>query len=191
MGAKAAVAVIGDLWEALRNGGEPDRDAAEAVIRALRPDCAVEPAADGTLADVLYPLPQYAYVAVLPEATIVCDQRIEEDALLEFAAGRPVAVFEQNSGAGSFRFTEWSADGTEVRYEDEDEYDLAEEVFGLTAETVREELVMQGFLVTPPNQAEIDAAFDAAVAAMVRQGPASLKMAADGSLVPRDQRTQP
>jgi len=184
MGAKAAVAVIGDLWEALRNGGAPDRDAAEAVVRALRPDCAVEPAADGTLAEVIWPHPQYAYVAVLPEATIVCDQMIDEDAVLEFAAGRPVVVFEQTSG--SFRFTEWSADGTEVRYEDE--YDLAdeiaEEVFGFAAETVREELVMQGFLVTLPNQAEIDAAFDAAVAAMLRQGPTRLKTAADGSLVP-------
>jgi ADP-ribose pyrophosphatase YjhB (NUDIX family) len=168
MGAKAAVAVIGDLWAVPRNGGEPDRGAAEAAIRALRPDCAIEPAADGLLADVLHPHPRYAHVAVLPEAAIACDQMIEEDALLEFAAGRPVVVFEQHSGPGSFRFTEWSADGTEVRYEDE--YDLAdeiaEEVFGFAAETVREELVMRGFLVTPPNQAEIDAAFDAAVAAM-------------------------
>jgi hypothetical protein len=185
MGAKAAFAVIGDLWEALSNGAEPDRDAAEAVIRALRPDCAVEPAADGTLADVLYPPPQHAYVAVLPEATIVCDQLIEDAAVLEHAAGRPVVVFEQTPD--SFRFTEWSADGTEVRYEDEEDLadDLAEEVFGLTAESVREELVMQGFLVTPQNQAEIDAAFDAAWSA------ASLEMAADRSLVPRDQRAQP
>lgn len=117
----------------------------------------------------------------------MCDQMIDEDALLEYAAGRPVVVFQQHSG--SFRFTEWSADGTELRYEDE--YDLAdeiaEEIFGFTAETVREELVMRGFLVTLPNQAEIDAAVDAAVAAMVRQGPTRLKMAADGSLVPRDQ----
>jgi hypothetical protein len=192
MGAKASLVVIGDLRQALWNGSKPDRAAAEAVIRALRPECVIEPAADSTLADEIYPRHQHAYVAVLPEATIVCDQTIEEDAVLDFAAGRPVVVFEQHSGSGSFAFTEWSADGDEVR--SEDEYDLADEIaqeiFGFTAETVSEELVMQGFRVTLPNQAEIDAAVEAAVAAMMEQGPQRLRMAPDGSLVPREDQAQ-
>lgn len=138
MGAKASLAVIGDLKEALRNGSEPDRDAAAAVIRAVQPDCEIEPAGDSALADCIFPEDRFAYVAVLPEATIVCDRAIDADAVVEFAAGRPVVVFEQHSGLGSFSFTEWSADGTEVRmdrrYEAADA--IADEVFGFTAESV-------------------------------------------------------
>ncbi|MEV6239049.1 hypothetical protein [Lentzea sp. NPDC051838] len=186
MGVKASVVVFGDLKTALRNGGEPDKAAAEAVIRAVRPGCAVEAAEDSDLADDIYPADGFAYVAVLPEATIVCDREIDVDAVLEFAAGRPVVVFQQHSGDGSFGFTEWSADGAEVRSEDDYEAAdaIAREVFGFTAETVSSDLVVHGFRITRPDQAERDAAMAAAVAAMVAQGPTRMRMAPDGSLVP-------
>ncbi|MCR3749078.1 DUF6928 family protein [Lentzea californiensis] len=76
MGAKAALVVFGDVRAALRGGGVPDRSAAEAVVRALRPGCAVAPVADGELADEIYPGDGFTYVAVLPDATIVCDQEL-------------------------------------------------------------------------------------------------------------------
>ncbi|MDT7784004.1 MAG: hypothetical protein QOF58_2423 [Pseudonocardiales bacterium] len=159
MGAKASLVVFGDLWAALWNGGEPDRSAAEAVIRALHPEYEVEPAADSTLADETFPRhPDHAYVAVLPEATIVCDRTIEEDAVLDFAAGRPVVVFQRDSD--SFSFTEWW-DGCEVRTEEDQDGtadDVAAQIFGLAGQSELEGVVMHGFRLIHPRQAEIEAA---------------------------------
>ncbi|ANZ41346.1 hypothetical protein BBK82_40685 [Lentzea guizhouensis] len=83
---------FGDVRVALTSRGEPDREAAETVIRALRPGCAIERADDSTLAEELYPADGMAYVAVLPNATIVCDRELATIELpphvREFAAGR-------------------------------------------------------------------------------------------------------
>lgn len=124
MGAKAALVTFGDVRAAVRGGGVPDRAAAEAVVRALRPGCAVEPVEDSDLGDEVHPQDGFAYVAVLPEATIVCDREL---------ATVPVAerVLE---------FAEWAADGTLIRShnaESHDQHELADavalEVFGFTA----------------------------------------------------------
>jgi hypothetical protein len=189
---------FGEVRTALRKGGEPDRDEAEAVIRALRPGCAVEPIEDSTLADEVYPGHALAYVAVLPDATIVCDQELmmlpPPDHVREFAAGRPMIVFSWHSGSGVLGFGEWDADGTLLREhhaESDDQYEFAQatmhEMFGFAPEGVRgevdaSEIVVHGFKVAHPDQVERDARLDALVAEMVGQGPQ--RMAPDGSLVP-------
>jgi len=162
MGAKAALVAFGDVRAAVRGGGVPDRAAGEAVVRALRPGCSVEPVGDSDLGDDVYPQDGFAYVAVLPEATIVCDRELATvpvaEHVLEFAGGRPLVVFGQDSGSGWLAFAEWAADGTLIRShnaESHDQYELADavalEMFGFTA---------------------------------VRQGPQRMRMAPDGSLVP-------
>ena len=195
MGAKVSLVVFGDVQTALRNGGVPDRAAAETVIRALRPGCAVEPADDSTLSDDVYPGDGLAYVAVLPEATIVCDQELAvvppAAHVLEFASGRPLVVFGQHSGSGWLAFAEFAANGTLIRAhnaESPGQGELADsvatELLGFTAESVPDDVVVHGFRVTRPDQAARDAEINAIVAAMVRQGPQRMRMAPDGSLVP-------
>lgn len=194
MGVKAALVAFGDVRAALASGGEPDRDAAEAVVRALHPDCVVEPAEDSTLEEDVYPREGFAYVAVLPEATIVCDQDLVflgemPRHVLDFAAGRPMVMFGQHSGSGWLGFAEWDADGTLIRSHDaeEHEYELADsvatEMFGFTAESAPD-IVVHGFRVTRPDQVDRDAEMQALVAQMAGQGPTSMRIAPDGSLVP-------
>ncbi|MFJ5985495.1 DUF6928 family protein [Lentzea sp. NPDC092896] len=195
MGVKAALVAFGDVRAALRRGGGPDRSAAEAVVRALRPGCAVEPVGDGELVDEIYPGDGFAYVAVFPDATIVCDQELATvpvpEHVLEFAGDRPLKVFAQHSGSGWLAFAEWAADGTLLRShhaESHDQYELADsvaaEMFGFTAESPPDGVVLHGFRVTGPDRPERDTAHNAAVAAMVRRGPRRMTIGPDGSLVP-------
>ncbi|MFD9699728.1 DUF6928 family protein [Lentzea sp. NPDC059081] len=194
MGAKAALVVFGDVQAALQNGATPDRDAAEAVVRALRPGCEITPADDGDLCEDAYPADGLTYVAVLPEATIVCDQELATvpvaEHVLEYAGDRPLVVFAQNSTSGWLAFAEWTADGELVRAHDAEDHGqngladaVATELFGFTSENPPS-AVLHGFRVTHPDQAARAAAFDAAVARMVQAGPRRMTLAADGSLVP-------
>ncbi|MGW6442192.1 DUF6928 family protein [Lentzea sp. NPDC055074] len=196
MGAKAALVAFGDVKAALDGDGVPDRAAAEAVIRALRPGCAIEPVEDSELGDEIYPADGFAYVVVLPEATIVCDQELATvplaEHVLEYAGDRPLKVFAQHSGSGWLAFAEWAADGTMLRShnaESHDQYELADavarEMFGFSAESAVPDVVVHGFRVTPPGRPERDAARAAVVAEMVRRGPVRTTLAPDGSLVPR------
>lgn len=195
MGVKAALVAFGEVRTAVRGGGVPDRSAAEAVVRALRPGCAVEPVADGELADEIHPDDGFTYVAVLPDATIVCDQELATvplpEHVLEYAGERPLKVFAQHSGSGWLAFAEWAADGTLLRShhaESYDQYELADsvalEMFGFTAESPPQDVVLHGFRVTRPDQPEHDAALDAAVVEMIRRGPRRVTTGPDGSLVP-------
>ncbi|GLY51253.1 hypothetical protein [Lentzea sp. NBRC 102530] len=194
MGAKAAMVVFGDA-RALRHGGDPDRSVAEAVIRALHPDRVVEPVDDGDLADDIYPPDGHAYVAVLPDATIVCDQDLATvpapEHVLDYADNRPLTVFAQHSGSGWLAYAEWTADGTLLRShsaESQDSGELAESIalhlFGFTAES-SPDLLMHGFRVIRPDQAEREAEMAAIVAQMAAQGPQRLTLGPDGSWVPR------
>ncbi|MFD4637485.1 DUF6928 family protein [Lentzea sp. NPDC058436] len=151
MGARAALVVFGDA-RAVRRGGVPDRSAAEAVVRALRPGCAVEPVEDGELADEICPADGFTYVAVLPDATIVCDRELATvpvaEHVLDYAGDRALAVF-----AGSpLAFAEWAADGTLLRAQHAGSHELADtvalEMFGFTAENPPAGLVVHGFRVT-------------------------------------------
>ncbi|GHH34323.1 DUF6928 family protein [Lentzea cavernae] len=155
MGAGAALVVFGDVRAAVRAGGVPDRSAAEAVIRALRPGCAIEPVADGSLADDILPGEGFAYVAVLPEATIVCDRELATvpvaEQVLEHAGDRPLAVFAQHPVAGGLAFAQWAADGALLRShhaESPEQHELADavavEMFGFTAQSPPG-LVVHGF----------------------------------------------
>ena len=195
MGAKVSLVVFGDIRAALRNGGAPDREAAEAAIRALRPGCAVEPADDGTLGDDVHPGDGFAYVAALPEATIVCDQELAvvppAAHVVEFASGRPLVVFGQHSGSGWLAFAEFAATGALIRAHNSESHgqdeladSVARELLGFTAESVPDDVVVHGFRVTRPDQADRDARSNAIVAEMVRRGPQRMRMAPDGSLVP-------
>ncbi|MDX8147887.1 hypothetical protein SK854_37645 [Lentzea sp. BCCO 10_0061] len=195
MGAKAALVAFGDVRAAVRAGGAPDRSAAEAVVRALRPGCAVEPVGDSELADEIYPGDGFTYVAVFPDATIVCDQELAtwpvQEHVLEYAGDRPLKVFAQHSGSGWLAFAEWAADGTLLRSHNSESYDqyeladsVATEMFGFTAEGPPDHVVLHGFRVTRSDHPERDAVLDAAVAAMVRSGPRRMTIGPDGSLVP-------
>ncbi|WP_394620502.1 DUF6928 family protein [Lentzea sp. JNUCC 0626] len=194
MGAKAAMVVFGNA-RSLQHGGTPDRSAAEAVIRALHPGCAIEPVDDGDLLDDIYPPDGHAYVAVLPDATIVCDQDLATvpapDHVLEYAGDRPLTVFAQHSGSGWLAYAEWAADGTLLRShsaESHDSYELADSIaldlFGFTAESSCD-LVMHGFRVIRSDQAEREAEMAAIVAQMAAQGPQRLTLGPAGSWVPR------
>ncbi|WP_330276888.1 hypothetical protein OG205_15215 [Lentzea sp. NBC_00516] len=176
MGAKAALVAFGDVPAALRGGGVPDRPAAEAVVRALRPGCAVEPVGDSELVDEIYPGDGFTYVAVFPDATIVCDQELATvpvpEHVLEFAGDRPLKVFARHSGW--LAFAEWAADGTLLRShhaESHDQYELADSValgmFGFTAESPPDDVVLHGFRVTRSDQPEREAARSAVAAEMV------------------------
>ncbi|GAA3678049.1 hypothetical protein GCM10022267_76050 [Lentzea roselyniae] len=156
-----------------------------------------EQPADSTLQEDIYPGDGFAYVAVLPDATIVCDQELAvvppAAHVLEFAAGRPMVVFGQHSGSGWLAFAEFDANGALIRSHDaeaDDQYELADsvarEMFGFTAESAPDEVVVHGFRVTRPGQAERDAAFAAVVAEMVAGGPTRMRMTPDGSLVPHE-----
>lgn len=165
MGAKAALVAFGDVRAAVRAGGAPDRSAAEAVVRALRPGCAVEPVGDSELADEIYPGGGFTYVAVFPDATIVCDQELATvpvpEHVLEFAGDRPLKVFAQHSGSGWLAFAEWAADGTLLRSHHAESHDqssfaetVALEMFGFTASRPPSGVVLHGFRVTRSDQAE-------------------------------------
>ena len=57
-------------------------------------------------------------------------------------------------------------------------------MFGFTAESAPDEVLVHGFRVTRPDQAERDAGLNAIVAEMVRRGPQLMRMTPDGALVP-------
>lgn len=165
MGFRAALVVFGDVRAAVLSGGARDRSAAESVVRALRPGCVVEPVGDGELADEIWPADGFAYVAVLPDATIVCDQELATvpvaEQVLEFAGDRALAVFAQHPGSGRLAFAEWAADGTLLRSHHAESHDqssfaetVALEMFGFTASRPPSGVVLHGFRVTCSDQVE-------------------------------------
>lgn len=191
MGAKAALVVFGDVRAVLANGGAPDRAAAEAVVRALRPGCEITPVDDGDLREDLYPADGFSFVAVLPDATIVCDRELATvpvaEHVLEYAGDRPLVVFGQNSASGWLACAQWAADGTLLRShhaESHDQYGLADsvavELFGFTAGDPPEDVVLHGFRVSRPDRAVLNAVLQE----MAERGPRRMTVTADGSLIP-------
>lgn len=138
VGVKAAMLVFGDYRAAVAGGARPDSAAAAAVVRALRPDCAVEPverAEWDTLDEMVGASDKHAYVAVLPEATIVCDWELVPAPpsvlpahVREFAAGREITVLGLRSSSDLVTFARWSGDGTLIRSYYEELGEVAEDL---------------------------------------------------------------
>ncbi|HEX7304876.1 DUF6928 family protein [Lentzea sp.] len=181
MGTRAALVVFGDARTVPRDG-VPDRSAAEAVVRALRPGCTVEPVEDGVLADDLCPPDGFTYVAVFPGATIVCDRELATvpvaEHVLEYADDRPLVVFAQDSGL--LAFAEWAADGTLLRSHagSHDKRELAgavaAEMVGFTAESAPG-VLLHGFRVTAQGGPKRETATDTAIAQGVPSETASAR----------------
>jgi hypothetical protein len=123
MGAKSALLAFadGDINAALRGASRSTRADAEDLVRRVHPGYGIAPAADGTLAEGIYPPDEITYALALPEVDLVCDRRLTLDRpstlpghLLRLGAGRRIILHGMHSGSDWLGFAVWE-DGRLVR----------------------------------------------------------------------------
>ena len=107
-----------DVREVLAGSPQLDRAATEELVRRLYPDRAVEPVADGTLAEDSNPDDDLVYAAVWPGAALVCVGEVALDApstldprFLEEGRGRTVLLHAMHSVVDWTAFAVWDTQG--------------------------------------------------------------------------------